>query len=128
MTVRFYEILFIRYPAARPLFGGNTTRAQQEMLQGALVAVLDNLDNGPWLASTLSAMGAKHVGYRVTREMFDWVGDSLLATLAEILGDEWNAEVAAAWTEAYGAIRDLMLVGMQVPCVPAQESRSQLSL
>jgi hemoglobin-like flavoprotein len=112
MTVRFYEILFRRYPAARPLFGANSSRAQQEMLQGALVAVIDNLDNATWLVSTLGALGAKHVAYGVTPEMFAWVGDALLTTLAEISGEQWTADVALAWQEAYGVIRDLMLAGM----------------
>lgn len=113
MTQRFYEILFLRYPAVKPLFGGNSTRAQQEMLQKALVAVIDNLDDAAWLSSTLSAMGRTHADYGVTREMFAWVGDALLATLAEILRDEWSPEVEATWKEAYGVISDLMLSGME---------------
>ena len=86
ITPRFYEILFARYPQVRPLFGRNATAVQAEMLQGALVAVMDHLEDASWLQQTLGAMGAKHVNYNVTDEMYAWVGDSLLATFAEIAG------------------------------------------
>lgn len=78
------------------------------MLQEALVAVMDHLDDASWLEQTLGALGQKHIEYGVTDEMYDWVGASLLAALAEAAGDEWNDELAAAWTEAYGAVAGLM--------------------
>ena len=106
---RFYEILFERYPQTRPLFPQNGMARQAEMLTQALVAVLDHLEDAPWLQETLGALGAKHVGYGVTREMYDWVGASLLATLAEVAGPAWTPELHGAWGEAYGAIVSLML-------------------
>jgi hemoglobin-like flavoprotein len=81
------------------------------MLGAALVAVLDHLEDASWLTSTLKGMGAKHVEYGVTTEMYGWVGASLLATLAEVGGKDWTPELAAAWTEAYGAIASLMQAG-----------------
>jgi hemoglobin-like flavoprotein len=105
---RFYEILFERHPEARPLFPAGGIARQAEMLTGALVAVLDHLEDAPWLTQTLGALGAKHVGYGVTREMYDWVGAALLATLAEVAGPAWTPELHAAWADAYGAIVSLM--------------------
>jgi hemoglobin-like flavoprotein len=105
---RFYEILFERYPQVRPLFPKDGMARQAKMLTEALVAVLDHLEDAPWLADTLGALGAKHVGYGVTREMYDWVGASLLATLAEVAGPAWTPELQGAWAEAYGAIVSLM--------------------
>ena len=106
---RFYEILFERHPQARALFPQNGMTRQAEMLTQALVAVLDHLEDAPWLTDTLGALGTKHVDYGVTREMYDWVGTSLLATLAEVAGPAWTPELQAAWAEAYGAIVSLML-------------------
>jgi hemoglobin-like flavoprotein len=108
---RFYEILFERHPAAKPLFGRNSAAAQEKMLTDALVAVMDHLEDAPWLIQTLSALGAKHKGYGVTDEMYDWVGGSLLATLAEVAGPDWSPELATAWADAYGAIAGLMKQG-----------------
>lgn len=109
ITPRFYEILFERYPQARPLFSRHSFDRQQQMLQEALVAVLDHLDDAPWLQTTLRALGQRHVGYGVTSEMYGWVGASLLATLAEIAGDDWTPRLQDAWAEAYGVIVSMML-------------------
>jgi hemoglobin-like flavoprotein len=87
---------------------GNRDR-QAEMLTGALVAVLDHLEDAPWLQSTLGALGTKHVDYGVTHEMYDWVGGCLLVALAETAGPKWSPELNAAWSEAYGAVVSLML-------------------
>jgi len=108
---RFYEILFARHREARPLFSRNLRGQQEKMLTDALVAVLDHLEDAPWLSQTLGALGAKHVDYGVTPEMYGWVGDALLATLSEVAGPAWNSELHAAWSEAYGAISGLMIDG-----------------
>jgi hemoglobin-like flavoprotein len=110
-TPRFYEILFARYPAAKPLFGRNSGKNQAKMLQEALVAVMDHIEDASWLASTLEAIGAKHVDYRVTDEMYPWVGECLIAALAEVGSTEWTPAMSSAWAEAYGAITGLMLSG-----------------
>lgn len=111
LTARFYERLFADYPQAKPLFGRNTARAQQEMLRDALVAVMEHLEDAPWLEETLGALGRRHHGYGVTAEMYDWVGASLIATLAEISGDAWTDRHAANWANAYGIIAALMQAG-----------------
>jgi hemoglobin-like flavoprotein len=112
ITRRFYEILFERFPQVLPLFGRNASVMQQKMLQGAIVAVVDHLDDATWLATTLGAMGRQHaLDYNVTAEMYPWVGESLIATLAEIAGPDWTPDMEAAWAEAFGAISGLMLAG-----------------
>ncbi len=108
---RFYEVLFARYPQARSLFGRNSGPQQERMLASALGSVLEHLEDGPWLQKTLGDLGAKHVGYGVTDEMYAWVGDALLITLAEVAGPDWNIDLYQAWAEAYGAIVGLMLAG-----------------
>jgi hemoglobin-like flavoprotein len=110
LTLRFYDILFERYPQVRPLFGREQAR-QAEMLQSALVSVLEHLEDASWLSETLTALGKKHVDYGVTGDMYSWVGAALLATLAEAAGEAWTPAVEAAWTEAYGAIAGLMQRG-----------------
>ena len=40
--------------------------------------------------------------------MYGQVGDALLATLAEVAGNDWTPEIRDAWAEAYGAICGLM--------------------
>lgn len=114
ITARFYEILFEQYPQSRPLFGRNSRKKQEDMLAQALVAVVEHLEDAPWLQNTLGALGAKHVGYGVTPEMYDWVGDALLATLAESIGEDWTTAHLDNWAEAYGVIVSLMRAGEAV--------------
>jgi hemoglobin-like flavoprotein len=111
LTHAFYDVLFSKYPQVRPLFSRNTRDRQERMLAEALVAVMDHLEDAPWLTQTLHALGAKHKDYGVTEVMYDWVGDALLTTLARAAGPAWTAQVNAAWTEAYGAIAALMKAG-----------------
>jgi hemoglobin-like flavoprotein len=111
LTHVFYEQLFAGYPAARPLFARADMAVQEQMLGEALVAVLDKLEDVPWLQSTLAGLGAKHAGYGVTPEMYDWVGDALVTTLARANGEHWTVAHTAGWQEAYGAIVAMMLAG-----------------
>jgi hemoglobin-like flavoprotein len=111
LTHRFYDVLFRKYPQVRPLFGNNSRDRQEKMLADALVAVMDHLEDAPWLEQQLKALGAKHADYGVTEEMYNWVGDSLLSTLAEVAGGDWTPKHHTAWSEAYGAIASLMKSG-----------------
>jgi hemoglobin-like flavoprotein len=111
LTARFYEILFARHPEVRPLFGRRSTEAQAQMLQEALVAVMDHLEDASWLEQNLGNMGSKHAEYGVTDEMYNWVGAALLATLAEVAGDAWTPELEEAWSDAYGAVAGLVKNG-----------------
>jgi hemoglobin-like flavoprotein len=126
LTIRFYEILFERYPALESLFRRDRT-AQAKMLAGAIAAVLDHLEDAPWLESTLGQLGAKHVEYGVTNAMYDQVGDALLATLAEVAAEAWTPHVAQQWTLAFGAIAGMMQAGAAVmiesrPTLPRMRS------
>ena len=118
LTLRFYEILFERSPALAPMFR-NDRRAQSRMLAGAIAAVLDHLEDAPWLQRTLGELGARHVGYGVTLAMYEQVGAALLATLAEVAAEAWTPEVAEQWTMAYGAIASMMQAGAAAAAVRA---------
>ena len=110
LTTRFYEILFERYPVVRPMFSEDV-RPQAAMLRGAIVAVLDHLDDGEWLTTTLGALGAKHAAYGATPPMFDAVAECMIAAMQERGGEAWTPEMTAAWSEALGAVAGLMLAG-----------------
>jgi hemoglobin-like flavoprotein len=113
-THRFYEILFDRYPVTLRMFPLTRRLQQETMLTQALVAVMDHLEDAPWLAQTLRGLGARHVNYGVTDEMYSWVGTSLLATLREVAGDDWNVALENAWSEAFWAIANHMREGARL--------------
>ncbi len=113
VTTRFYEVLFSRYPQVKRLFGRNAEKAQAQMLQESLIAVLEHVEDPEWMSSTLKAMGKKHVSYEVTPEMYPWVGECLIVALSEAVGPSWTDEHTEAWGEAYGAISGLMIEGAE---------------
>lgn len=111
LTHLFYDILFQRYPQAKPLFRNNPRQEQEKMLTDVLVKLMDHLEDAPWLVRELGALGSKHAGYGVTEEMYGWVGASLLAALEQVAAEEWTPELAAAWADAFQAIASLMQAG-----------------
>jgi hemoglobin-like flavoprotein len=111
ITHRFYGVLFEKYPQVKPLFGRNTSQKQEKMLADALVAVMDHLEDASWLEAQLGAIGAKHVSYGVTDEMYGYVGDALITALSQVAAADWTEEHTAQWAAAYGAITSLMLKG-----------------
>jgi nitric oxide dioxygenase len=113
----FYDRLFTIAPDARAFFGDTKMESQHQKLLFSLVLVIENLRRPDVLQTSLGQLGAHHVGYGVQPEHYDLVGAALLDTFAAYLGADWTPDVAAAWTEAYGAIVDMMLAGADASAV-----------
>jgi hemoglobin-like flavoprotein len=111
LTKHFYDILFHRYPAVVPLFAAGTRSRQEETLGKALAWLVDHIDDSALLATALPRHGAKHATYGVTEEMYDWVGEALLAALADAAGEDWTPDLAGAWTDTYRGVAALMIAG-----------------
>lgn len=106
----FYDRLFEVAPSVRSLFKDDL-RAQQQKLMTALVQILQWVDKPDELTRYLTGMGARHVGYGAKPEHYGVVGDALLWTFERVLGPDYTPEVRSAWTEAYGAVAQLMQSG-----------------
>jgi len=61
------------------------------------------------LTEILIELGEKHVRYGVKPEMFPVMGDALVHTLNECLGDDFPDEIREAWKETYIEISSDML-------------------
>ena len=109
----FYNNPFTDYPAAKPLFEHSDMAKQGQMLKGALVMVIENLRKPEVLSKALKGLGARHVKYGALPAHYPLVGNSLLKTLSQYAGDAWTPELESAWTDAYGAITELMLEGAE---------------
>ena len=107
----FYEILFRDYPATRPLFRRNSPNAQRLMLSKALMAAVDHLGDDAWLERELEPLGRGHLVYGVTPEMYDWVGRSLIAAIAEVCDEAWTPAHEQAWAMAYARLARFMRAG-----------------
>jgi nitric oxide dioxygenase len=76
------------------------------MTLGVVVNGLKNLDA---IVPAAQALAVKHVGYGVKAADYAPVGEALLWTLQQGLGEACTAEVAAAWTTAYATLSGVMI-------------------
>jgi len=111
LVPRFYGILFERYPEVRPLFSSDI-RPQEEMLRESIVAVLDHLDDAPWLQRNLGALGRSHADKGVTAPMYGAVAECMVAAMEELGGEGWTPAMSAEWMAALEAVSGLMLDGV----------------
>ena len=100
----FYDRLFTAFPETKPLFAHTDMRQQQNKLMAALSLAVNNVHNIESVADTLNKLGHNHVGYHVKPHHYAMVGDALLATLAETLGDAWTPQHKEAWAGAYAVL------------------------
>jgi len=110
MATRFYQELFTRAPGLRPLF---TTPLPQQEIRFAeklteIVRAMPRLDE---LLIHTRALGARHVAYGVRAADYQTLGHALLAALAAILGDSFDARTREAWALAYNLVAETMLEG-----------------
>src|SRR3712207_375717 len=104
----FYGRLFEIDPSTRPLFADTDMAEQGKKLMQTIdvaVASLDNLEN---VRPAIEDLGRRHVEYGVKEEHYDTVGEALLWTLEQGLGEEFTPEVKEAWAETYGLVTTIM--------------------
>jgi hemoglobin-like flavoprotein len=106
---RFYERLFAAHPEVQPMFRSHSPGAQRKMFAQKLVAIVDHIEDPQWVSRELAALASTHVGYGVTPEMYPWVGEALIATLAEACGEHWSQAAEEAWGAAYARLCDAIL-------------------
>jgi hemoglobin-like flavoprotein len=96
----FYGHLFARDPSLRGLFRGDMAEQGRKLMQmiGAAVGLLDKPGT---LVPVLQRLGERHAGYRVLPSHYDTVGGALLQTLADGLGERFDAPTREAWTAMY---------------------------
>ena len=81
----------------------------------SLAAIVENLRNPEVLGPALKSLGARHFEVGTIEKHYPLVGQALLETFSTYLGKDWTPDLAAAWTDAYGAIATTMLKGAEHP-------------
>jgi len=104
----FYNRLFEIAPTVRPLFKADL-KDQGKKLMKMLATAVAGLDNLNALVPAVQELGKRHIDYGVKAEHYPPVGEALLWTLGQALGDDWTPETAAAWTNVYGVLSDTMI-------------------
>ena len=109
LVARFYEELFARYPAVKPMFAGADMAQQRKKLLAALKLVVNSLRKPDQLAEALTELGRKHHHYGAQPEHYGAVAETLLDVMAEFAGDAWTDEVERAWSSALNQVAEVMI-------------------
>ena len=119
-----FQHLFKDCPQAKPLFGFpiDIDPTSKELLTSRrfkmhavyMIQMLDTALNmlGPdieLLTEIMQELGVKHVRYGVRPDMFPKMGDALIATLEQTLGDDFSDAVRDAWKETYAELSQDMV-------------------
>ena len=107
----FYDRLFETAPAVKPLFEKVDMERQRQALLNMLVVLRESLRDLDDIAPDLEELGARHATFGARPEHYPVVGQVLIGAMSEVAGDAWKPEYTAAWEEAYGVVKDVMLSG-----------------
>lgn len=105
----FYNRLFEIAPETKPLFANTNIRQQGIKLMQTLKAAVGALDDLDSLIPVVYNLGKRHINYGVQKAHYAIVGEALIWTLAQGLGDDFTPEVQEAWAEVYGIIASVAI-------------------
>lgn len=103
----FYQRLFETSPELKAMFKADM-EAQAEKFMSTVGAMIGSLQDRPAFIAILENLGRKHVGYGVRDEHYDKVGNALLWTLEQTLGDAFTNEARKAWSSLYETVANVM--------------------
>ena len=103
----FYGKLFELNPELKSLFNSDLKEQGRKLMVMINMAV-NSLDTVEAIVPALQDLGRRHVAYGVKDEDYDTVGESLLWTLEQGLGDGFTTEVKGAWVDTYTLVATTM--------------------
>jgi nitric oxide dioxygenase len=106
----FYDRLFVLAPRLRKLFPADLSQQKRKLMQ-MIAAAVNGLTDLDKLVPVVKTLGARHAGYGVTVADYTVVGEALLWTLEQGLGDEFTPQVRSAWTKVYIVLAATMQAG-----------------
>lgn len=108
----FYDRLFTLDPSLRALFKGDMKEQGKKLMSMLNIAVagLSDLDR---IVPAVQQLGRRHNDYNVKPEHYGTVGEALLWTLEQGLGDAFTPEVKDAWATVYGIVSKTMIAAAQ---------------
>lgn len=111
LTAHFYKRMLSRHPELKETFnmGNQANGRQKEALAGAVLAYAEHIENPSVLINVLKGIGNKHVSLNIQPEQYAIVGENLIASIGEVLGEAATPELLDAWTVAYNQLAEIMI-------------------
>lgn len=124
LTRHFYKRMFAHNPEVLPFFNpaNQTEGSQQRALAAAICAYAANIDNLEVLGGAVELIAQKHASLLIKPEHYPIVGENLLASIREVLGDAATEDIINAWAEAYGFLADI-LIGREAQIYSEQKAQ-----
>jgi len=112
LTRHFYERMFRVNPEVQDYFNPAHQRSgtQQRALAGAILAYAQHIDDPSVLGDAVELIAQKHASLTIRPEHYPIVGDNLLASIREVLGDAATDDVIDAWGAAYSVLAQIFIV------------------
>ncbi|AQA17066.1 hypothetical protein BST95_01385 [Halioglobus japonicus] len=107
----FYQRISEQSPHLMPLFANTSMTKMANKLLAALTAMVAALHDPDKLQNMLGPLGQRHLSYGVLESHYSIVGQTLLQTLEEQLGELWTDDYAVAWSEVYSNAAKIMQAG-----------------
>jgi hemoglobin-like flavoprotein len=108
LVERFYERLFQRAPALRPMFPADLGK-QREKLGLTLERVVGHLRSPDDLSAELRALGQRHLEYGAKPEHYPVVIGELVGAMVDVGAGTFTEEDAADWSLALRIVAEHML-------------------
>ena len=103
----FYGKLFEIDPELKEIFSADMTE-QGRKLMTMINSAVNSLGNLATIVPAVQDLGKRHIAYGVKDKDYDSVGEALIWTLGEGLGEEFTDEVKSAWLETYTILATTM--------------------
>lgn len=104
---KFYKHLFEINPEVSRLFTGDM-KEQAGHLMRMVKTCVEGLNNPQIILPAIQDLGRRHYEYGVGENEYKVFGDTLIATIEEEMGSEFNAATKKAWQKLYHVLAEEM--------------------
>ncbi len=104
----FYARLFETTPEVRGLFKADMME-QGAKLMATLGVVVNGLRALDKIVPVAEDLARRHIDYGVQADHYKPVGEALIYTLRQGLGDDFTDDLEEAWIAAYATLSDVMI-------------------
>ena len=111
LTHHFYQRMLSHNPELKHIFNQahQNSGAQPQALAMAVLAYAENIQDPSVLLAVVERIAHKHTSLGIRAEQYAIVGQHLLASIKEVLGDAASDELIDAWAAAYKQLADLFI-------------------
>ncbi len=107
-----YDRLFVSFPIAKHLFDEDIHQ-QACKLAAVISFVVTKLHRIEDIYPDLRNIGSMHSKYEIPYDWYAIVGNSLVESIKDAMGMQWNEKLEEAWNSLYDILREKVWEGQQ---------------